>query len=175
MKNPKAKGNGFELKVAKKLSEWAGVKFMRTPMSGAIHNFNDKRVVSDIVAPLSIGSFPFSIECKCQEVPWDFDFILKGTSTFWSFWEQASCDADSEGLIPMLIMTKNYRDSYVAIPVDVFVILFHKKVTPNYLTIKFSSEKVKSLKNVEVAVLNFDEFLSSVTVEEILSLKNFIQ
>ena len=64
VKNPNNKGNELERKVAKMLSDWAGVKFMRTPSSGAIHNFKDKRVVSDIVAPLSIGNFPFSIECK---------------------------------------------------------------------------------------------------------------
>ena len=56
VKNPKNKGNEFERKVAKMLSEWSGVKFMRTPASGAIHNFKDKRVVSDIVAPLSIAA-----------------------------------------------------------------------------------------------------------------------
>ena len=62
-KNSKAKGNGFELVVAKALTTWSGQKFHRTPASGALHWSNDKRVVSDIVPPQYMD-FPFSIECK---------------------------------------------------------------------------------------------------------------
>lgn len=158
MKNPKAKGNNFELKIAKLLTEWSGFKFMRTPMSGAIHNFNDKRVVSDIVPPLSIGNFPFSIECKCQEVPWDFDFILKGTSKFWSFWEQASSDASSENLIPMLVFTKNYRDTYMAIPYNI----------SNQLNLGEEGTAHIKVGAQDIIIVSFDTFLKNNSIEKVL-------
>lgn len=113
MKNPKTKGNDFERQVAKIFTDWAGVKFMRTPASGAIHNFKDKRVVSDIVPPLSIGNFPFSIECKKVECSWEFSTILEGTSqTIEKHWKQCVDDASREGLIPLLVFSKNFRSIY---------------------------------------------------------------
>ena len=116
LKNPKAKGNAFERKVAKMLSEWSEVKFMRTPMSGAIHNFKDKRVVSDIVPPLALGAFPFSIECKNVACSWEFSTMMEGTSqTLNKHWEQCCNDAKQEGLLPMLIFTKNFRGIYTAL------------------------------------------------------------
>ena len=119
VKNPKEKGNNFERKVAKLLSDWAGSKFMRTPSSGAIHNFNDKRVVSDIVAPLSIGNFPFSIECKNVECSWEWSTLLEGTSmTLNAHWEQCKNDAQREGLVPLLIVTKNFRDIYTIMSLE---------------------------------------------------------
>lgn len=123
MKNPKAKGNGFERVVAKLLSDWAGVKFMRTPASGAIHNFKDKRVVSDIVPPLSIGKFPFSIECKKVECSWEFSTLLEGTSqTLKQHWKQCTDDATREGLVPLLIFTKNFREIYAMMRLDDFLV-----------------------------------------------------
>lgn len=121
--NSKQKGNSFELKVAKILTDWSGEEFHRTPMSGALHWSNDKRVVSDIVPPNNM-EFPFSIECKNQENPWDFDSIIKKTSVLWKHWEQAESDAMSEGLVPMLIFTRNYRDDYIAIPENIYGILY---------------------------------------------------
>lgn len=116
VKNVKEKGNNFERKVAKLLSDWAGVKFMRTPSSGAIHNFNDKRVVSDIVPPLSLGEFPFSIECKCVECSWEFSTIIENTSqNMRDHWSQAVDDSNREHLRPMLIFSKNFRDIFVSI------------------------------------------------------------
>ena len=159
--NSKQKGAGYERKVAKKLSEWSGYKFNRTPMSGALHWENDKRVVSDIVPPQNL-KWPFSIEAKCVQYDWDFSFILKGTSTFWEHWKQAKDDASREDMIPMLVFSKNYRDSFVAIQVDVFVKLFNKKEKPNYLSTHFGED--------DLVVINFDQFLELNSLDEILNL-----
>ena len=159
--NSKQKGSGFELKVAKQLSSWSGYKFNRTPMSGALHWENDTRVVSDIVPPQNL-KWPFSIECKKVEYDYDFTFILKGTSTFWEHWKQAKDDATRENMIPMLVFSKNYRDTHVAIQVDVFVKLFNKKEKPSYLSIHFGTD--------DLVVLNFEQFLESTTMEDILNL-----
>ena len=76
MINSKNKGSTFERVIAKKLTEWSGHEFNRTPMSGGLRWKEDNSVVGDIVPPPDLN-FPFGIEIKKQEVPWDFDLILK--------------------------------------------------------------------------------------------------
>ena len=158
MKNSKNKGNSFERLIAKKLSEWAGVTFMRTPASGAIHNFNDRRVVSDIVPPLSIGRFPFSIECKKVECNWEFSSMLEGTSlTLGSHWSQCTQDAFREGLCPMLIFSKNYH--------QIYTILQEK----DYLRFGMSINPALFLTTPNVIIFNFEDFLSNVTLSQLTS------
>lgn len=165
MKNAKAKGNTFELTVAKMLTEWSGQKFHRTPASGALHWENDKRVVSDIVPPQNMN-FPFSIECKNQEVPWDFDFILTGTSTIWKFWSQASEDAQSEQLEPLLVFKKNFRQIYAAMRTDTFILLFKNKDKPVHVSVAHSEK---------ITILNFEDLLSQCTLDEILDFAKFLK
>lgn len=164
MKNPKEKGNNHERKVAKLLSEWSGSKFIRTPMSGAIHNFKDKRVVSDIVAPLSVGEWPFSIEAKCVECSWEINTFIDGTSqTLNNHWKQCMSDSEREELLPMLVFTKNYRDIFVMITKDVFDEL---EIAPqSYITMKILSQNL--------VVMKFVELLSLISCEELIS-KNLL-
>ena len=157
MKNPKEKGNSHERKVANILTEWSGSKFMRTPMSGAIHNFKDKRVVSDIVAPLSIENWPFSIECKNTENSWEINTFIEGTAVFWKQCEQCYDDSQRESLIPMLVFTKNYRDIYMAIEMSVFL----------KTQVSLENYAVVVRKDVELVVVKFTEFLSKITVDEL--------
>ena len=162
IKNPKEKGNNFERKIAKKLSDWSGVKFMRTPMSGAIHNFKDKRVVSDIVPPLSIGNFPFSIECKNVNCSWEFSGIIDGTSiTLEKHWDQCVKDAEQESLLPLLIFTKNYRQVYSVLEKEVFD-KFNLKMTS---WIEVYSERYKK----PLVIFDFDEFLSKTSLQNLQS------
>jgi hypothetical protein len=173
VKNSKAKGNGFELTVAKMFTEWSGHKFMRTPMSGAIHNFNDKRVISDIVPPLSVGEFPFSIECKNQEVPWDLDFILIGTSKIWEFWEQASGDAKSENLEPLLVFKKNFRQIYAAMETDVFILLFRNKEKPHHISITREKGLREECKK-NITIMSFNELLLQCSLDDFLELRKIL-
>lgn len=115
--NSKQKGSSFELKVAKLLTEWSGQEFHRTPMSGALHWANDNRVISDIVPPQNLvdEGWPFSIECKKVESSWELNTFVEGTAQFWKHWKQCQDDANRESMIPMLVFSKNYRDTYVAI------------------------------------------------------------
>ena len=163
MKNPKTKGNGFERRGAKILSDWAGVKFMRTPASGAIHNFKDKRVVSDIVPPLSIGNFPFSIECKKVECSWELSSILEGTSqTLRDHWSQCIEDANRENLIPLLVFNKNFREIYAVmkqedlestkVQIDTRLTVFSGNVAP-------------------LVIFRLKDFLSAISCNELVTLK----
>lgn len=159
IKNPKEKGNNFERKIAKILSDWSGVKFIRTPMSGAIHNFKDKRVVSDIVPPLSLGEFPFSIECKNVNCSWEFSNILEGNSTtIEKHWSQCTKDADQEGLLPWLIFTKNFRRIYSVM----------WKTDFDKLNLKLFS-RIESFSEAfqPVTVFDLKNFLEKISVQEL--------
>jgi hypothetical protein len=165
VKNPKEKGNEFERKVAKLLSDWSGEKFIRTPMSGAIHNFKDKRVVSDITAPLSLGNWPFSIECKKVEAAnWEFSAFIEGTSqTLKEHWQQCCTDADRENMVPMLVFSKNRREIYMMITKKTFDIL---GVCPDsYFELYY--------KDSCLAIMRFIEFLNNISVNDVIGKKFF--
>jgi hypothetical protein len=160
LKNPKAKGNEFELKVAKILSEWSGQQFHRTPASGALHWSNDKRVISDIVPPETLKDWPFSIECKKVEgANWEFSALIEGTSqTLKEHWKQACEDADREDMIPLLVFSKNFHDIYVMMKWCTFVKLgIHPE---SFMTLMSSSG--------ELALMKFSDLLSQITIENLL-------
>ena len=166
VKNPKNKGNEFERKVAKMLSEWAGVKFMRTPSSGAIHNFNDKRVVSDIVPPLSVGEFPFSIECKNVECSWEWNTLIDGTSqTINKHWDQCKDDAAREGLVPLLIVTKNFRSIYGIVEEHIWLKIYVDTMV-NVSTVTFNNTGNESL-----VFFKLEDLLNNVPIDKLVSLK----
>ena len=163
MKNPKTKGNGFERRVAKILSDWAGVKFMRTPASGAIHNFKDKRVVSDIVAPLSVGNFPFSIECKKVECSWELSSIIEGTSqTLKDHWKQCVQDAEQENLIPLLVFNKNFREIYAILKQS--DLEKTKIILENRLEVFLSG-------GIPLVIFRLKDFLAALSCAKLVSLK----
>ena len=166
MINGKNKGNTFERKVAKILSDWSGQQFNRVPLSGALRwETNDKRVVSDVVPPPSM-KWPFSVECKCVEHDWDFSMLLIGTSTFWKHWEQANGDAQREEMIPMLVFTKNYRNTYVAIYKDVLNTL-EKKTNSQFLG---SQLVIHFPQYSPITILDFGELLNTYKLSDIQKL-----
>lgn len=162
LKHPKQKGSVFERKVAKALTDWSGYEFHRTPMSGALHWENDARVVSDIVPPESLSGWPFSIECKNVECSWDIDSFIRGTATtISSHWVQASNDADAEGLVPLLVFTKNYHDSYVMMRSDTYDVL------SRYGTLVSGWARVR-LGDSSYLITSMSGFLESYTCEQVI-------
>ena len=158
LKNPKEKGNNFERKIAKMLSNWSGFKFIRTPMSGALHNFKDKRVVSDIVPSLSLGNFPFSIECKNVSCSWEISKILDGTSiTLIEHWEQCKVNAKEEELYPWLIFTKNFRRIYSMMYTEQFKKLPLMDI--NFIEIFLSESQ-------PIIIFDFQDFLEKISIKE---------
>ena len=158
----KQKGNSHERKVAELLSKWSGSKFIRTPMSGAIHNFKDKRVVSDIVAPLSIGKWPFSIECKNTENSWELNTFIEQTAKFWKQWEQCIEDSKREESEPMLVFTKNYRDIFMSVTKETF----------DKLEISSTNYIIVNSPQYCLVIMKFKEFLDGITLEELLTKMN---
>jgi hypothetical protein len=170
--NGKQKGNGFERLVARTLTEWAGgLKFERVPQSGGLHWQEDNNVSGDIVPPFNIG-FPGSIECKKVETDWEIDKLLTGTSDIWKWWEQCLRDSKEHGSkFPLLVFTKNRRKIYIALEESLFELLkekFGQESSDFYL---LPHIRVNINKGKKIVVVDFDLFLSSVTLEQFLSLK----
>lgn len=165
--NSKNKGSEFERKVAKLLSEWAGMEFHRTPMSGALHWSNDKRVVSDIVPPQELvdKGWPFSIECKkVEDAQWEFSNFIEGTSmTLKEHWKQCCDDAERESMIPMLVFNKNRRDIFIMVTKEAF---YQMDIEPeSYINLIHKGQ--------DLVILKFSDFLQLISVDTLIS-KNLL-
>ncbi|WRW34660.1 RusA-like Holliday junction resolvase [Staphylococcus phage CF5] len=114
MTNSKKKGDTFERKIAKELTDWWGVQFNRSPQSGGASWGADNNAVGDIVVPDYAG-FPLVIECKHRE-NWLIDNVLLNNKEPHTWWQQVVNDSSKVNKIPCLIFTRNRAQSYVALP-----------------------------------------------------------
>jgi len=127
----KAKGNGFEGTVAKKLSEaLSPLKFIRTQSSGARvggKNFETlgqmfgadalKLFVGDVV-PVNEKeagvTFKHSIECKFYKTQDPFTSLVSGTSNVYAWMKEAEVDAVKIDRRPLLIFKWNNTPIFAA-------------------------------------------------------------
>ena len=126
----KAKGNGFEATIAKKLSTALDpLKFIRTQGSGARvggKNFETigqmfgedalKLFVGDVV-PVNekqVGlTFKHSVECKAYKTPDTFPSLVAGTANVFKWMIEAEEDAVKVGRNPVLVFKWNNIQSMV--------------------------------------------------------------
>lgn len=128
----KAKGNGFESQIAKKLTKALDpLTFIRTPGSGARlggKNFElfgkmfgadatklftgDVAVTNEKEASLE---FRFSIECKSYKTPDNFTALVSGNACFFKWFEEACVDAFKINKQPMLIWKFNHTPVFAAV------------------------------------------------------------
>lgn len=111
MKNGRNKGSAYERHIAKKLGEWWGEKFQRTPASGGLDWGKDNRVCGDIVTPPD-SSFPFTVECKKRE-SWNMDSLFKGSKEVEKWWVQVKGDCEKSDLFPMVVFSRNLQPDYI--------------------------------------------------------------
>ena len=113
-KGAKAKGSGFERKVAKMLTEWWQTgnlegEFYKTPASGGLRWEKRPDTIGDICTP---EGFTQTIECKCRE-DWEYSqFIEKGKlgkDNLYAWLKQACDEAERANKLPWLILKKNYH------------------------------------------------------------------
>jgi len=125
MTNGKKKGNRGELKIAKILTEHFKLPFKRVPTSGAfstIHMDMSQEALRTLSGDLIVPpSWVFSLEVKTgYKVDLISLFSDKSTTdktTISEFCEQASEDAAKvEGRIPMVIYTKDRRETVCILP-----------------------------------------------------------
>ena len=165
LKNPRQKGNDYELKIAKIFTNWSGRKFERVPRSGGLRWKEDNNVTGDIVSPFEL-KFPITIETKKREDSWDFDKLLEETSEIWKWWEQSCEDGRRVGKISWLVIGRNFRSDYLFMEKDCFEKL--KVVNDKINSIPYIFLKTKKY---FIYVFNLRVVLNTVTLEDVLSLK----
>lgn len=169
--NSKQKGNDFELEVARAFSNWAeqyteNYKFERVPGSGGLRWKEENNITGDIVPPMVLN-FPVSIECKKQEIDWDFDKLLTGVSEIWKWWEQ--CNKDSSRYTikePWLVFKKNFRRAYIMITEAAYTYLQSQLYDVPVLILP---DKVNA--GSVVYVFDFLAFLSNISLKSVLNLR----
>lgn len=110
----RSKGNKFENQTAKQITEWTGVEFKRTPMSGGWAKTGDITPKN----PKAMIDFPFTIECKNNEsfnAGGLIQSAKEGTlpKNVKSWWKQCTDDSKKSKKIPLLVMTKAREPVYV--------------------------------------------------------------
>jgi len=126
VKNVKAKGSNWELKVAELLTKATEKEFRRVPLSGAwtggqnrIRNANVfsggvEALTGDIMCP---DGFPFSIECKnTQDYPRFHLMIANGDIQVNDYIRQSTEDAIHVKKIPMLALKRTRMGEFAMIP-----------------------------------------------------------
>jgi len=118
-KRSKRRGNTYERRCAKLLTEFTGVGFRRVPTSGA---FN-KQSATTIREELFYGDcicdrqdFLFCIEVKNQKV-FNFQAILKNPNTadFTAWWYQCVRDSHQAKKLPMLFFKPDNQADFIAV------------------------------------------------------------
>lgn len=113
-RNGRAKGAGFELRIAKAFSSALGVKLRRTPMSGGWSHDNPE-VSGDLVCVE--GEFKYCVECKCAE-GWRLESLFTDSHVWFDgWWAQLmrECPADR---IPLLVFSRARMPVFVAMRYD---------------------------------------------------------
>lgn len=149
----KAKGNGFEGLVAKKLSAALPLNFIRSPGSGARvggKNFEKlgamfgedtlKVFVADVV-PINERQeklrFNFSIECKSYATPDNFSALASGSANLFKWFEEAVVDSKKVGKKPMLVFKWNRTSIFVAVSSQD---LYFKSINPKLSITRYEPE-----------------------------------
>lgn len=101
----KAKGRRLQNAVAALVREWFGLSDLEVRPA----------IMGEAGIDIKLGTaarrvFPFAIECKQTE-----------TMNVWKGLEQARANAEKEGLIPVLVFSRNRQPAYAAIPLALFL------------------------------------------------------
>ena len=163
-KMSKTKGSTYERHIAKKLGDWWGEKFQRTPASGGLDWGKDNRVCGDIVTPPD-SSFPFTVECKKRE-SWNMDALFKGSKEITKWWKQVKKDCLKSGLEPMLVMSRNLQPDYVVIRRKAWEALH---AFDDGTFIQFEQRLLINLDDDQVVVMSLDHFIKFYTPDFIVA------
>lgn len=108
------KGSDFEYKVAELVGEHWGAKAMRTIGSGSIHRPDGFQSEGDIVVDHN-AQYPFVVEAKKHESI-HLGEVIRNVGPMREFYQQVIDDAERVNKTPLVIFSKNYRDTMVLLP-----------------------------------------------------------
>lgn len=106
--NSKVKGNTNERQAAKAMELWTGVKFARTPQSGALRRVNSENLTSDIYPDTLDPDFyyPWSTETKHLKTI-TIQRVMNPRSAIFTIWNQVHADAKRSGKLPIALLREN--------------------------------------------------------------------
>jgi len=126
----KAKGNGFEGTIAKKLSAALPINFIRSPGSGARIGGKNFATVGALmgeevmklfnadVVPINEKeagyTFRYSVECKAYATADNFTSLVSGSANVFKWFEESVIDSAKIGREPILIFKWNHTPIFVA-------------------------------------------------------------
>jgi hypothetical protein len=133
--NGKAKGNGYENKIAKQFTTaFLPLQFRRSQSSGAIlggqnekyldqYSFEVKRAFIGDVVPTNesdkdVPDFNFSVECKFYKDVENLEHLVSKKSKIYMWIEEAKVDAAKLNKQPLLVFKFNRTSDFVAITKD---------------------------------------------------------
>ncbi len=113
--NARSKGSRGERELADTFSTWWGVKFNRTPSSGAYSTIHARG--SGCAGDISCDDpqFPWCIECKRVESV-DIAQLFNPKALMYEWWTQACKSAALEKKVPLLVFRKNGGKWYFVLP-----------------------------------------------------------
>lgn len=161
-KNRHVKGSSYERSIAKKFSDWSGVRVSRTFASGASGSdfSGDTRVTGDLFFPVGYPNC-FSIELK-NHAAFNIRQLFLNGSVLKTFLAQNVEDADRiAGRVPMLVMHVNREDDYIVLPYHKdFEAFLVKNKLPYFRKSVFSSEKrTGKTTSFEALITNLNSFV----------------
>lgn len=154
------KGSDFEYKVAELVGEHWGAKAMRTIGSGSVHRPDGFQSEGDIIVDHN-AKYPFVVEAKKHESI-DLGEVVRNVGPMRDFYMQVVVDAERVNKTPMVVFSKNYRETMVLLPyrADMYsqlVVNGHLAVSINMIIEdKLTDEK----KGYLVIMTTFDGFAS---------------
>lgn len=154
------KGSDFEYKVAELVGEHWGAKAMRTIGSGSIHRPDGFQSEGDIVVDHS-AQYPFVVEAKKHESI-ELGEVVRNVGPMRDFYMQVVVDADRVGKTPLVVFSKNYRETMVLIPyrADMFSQLVVNDKLAVALNLQIEDKLTDEKKGYLVIMTTFDGFSS---------------
>ena len=151
------KGSKFERDIAAEVTEWTGMEFKRTPMSGGWAKTGDITPKN----PKHMVDFPFSMELKNQQV-FNIAHFARTAHTkrfpayMTKWWAQCTDDAKKAKKIPLLVMTRAND------PVLIMMRTRHfKEMRFKNLTVLFRLGKLRLMLWKEFIEMEYDAMFSN--------------
>lgn len=171
----KQKGNSFERKVAKILSEAWKVKLIRTPCSGALKLFSPGDLTCENQA--EYDDFPFELELK-NRLGWHLEQLISSKSScpvlqWWVDEEEKQYKTRGDKAFDktrLLIFTKNFDDIYVMYAINSVHntpdVLFHDFFETSITFCTYlKSPKTGEDMYTGFTILSLDQFLKTIDFE----------
>jgi hypothetical protein len=168
----KPKGSGWELEVAKDLTEKTGREFRRVPLSGAwmggrnqaknagVLSGAQEGLTGDIIGP---DNWPFSMECKnTAAYPRLHLMLLQNDQEVDKWIEEAHFDAVNVNKVPVLPLKRTYRGEFILVPRAVDQ---SWPIYCNSMTYVYGGERDLQFHGVELQVwhlIPWDAFLNNI-------------